>query len=128
MSRFAAALALSLVLATSLQTLGYPQSTGNSAAPPMPGRLIATDAGHRLHLWCTGEGAAPTVILVGGGGGYSIDWGLVQPAIAANARVCSYDRANFAWSDKGPAPRGVGGVQTSYIKCFGAPVCVSHMC
>ena len=37
-----------------------------------------------------------------------MDWALVQPAIAAKARVCSYDRAGFAWSDKGPAPRGVG--------------------
>jgi len=50
-----------------------------SPAPSMPGRLVATDAGHRLHLWCTGEGSAPTVALVGGGGGYSLDWELVQP-------------------------------------------------
>jgi pimeloyl-ACP methyl ester carboxylesterase len=102
----AAVLALDLFVAASLPTSGYAQSPPNSAAPPMPGRLVATDAGHRLHLWCTGEGA-PTVILVTGGGGSSMDWALVQPAIAANARVCSYDRAGFAWSEKGPAPRGV---------------------
>jgi pimeloyl-ACP methyl ester carboxylesterase len=102
------ALTLGLLVAASLPTLGYAQSPEKSPVPAMPGRLIATDAGHRLHLWCIGEGRLPTVILVGGGGGYSIDWALVQPAIAANARVCSYDRAGFAWSDKGPAPRGVG--------------------
>lgn len=37
-----------------------------------------------------------------------MDWALVQPALATNARVCSYDRAGFAWSEKGPEPRGAG--------------------
>jgi pimeloyl-ACP methyl ester carboxylesterase len=78
-----------------------------TSAPPMPGRLVAIDAGHRLHLWCTGEGS-PTVILESGLGAYSIDWALVQPALAATTRVCSYDRAGYAWSEKGPEPRGVG--------------------
>ena len=74
--------------------------------PVMPGRLVATDAGHRLHVWCTGDGS-PAVILVTGGGSFSIDWAGVQPAIAGKTRVCSYDRAGFAWSDPGPEPRGV---------------------
>jgi len=30
---------------------------------------------------------------------------LVQPGISRFARVCSYDRAGFAWSDPGPTPR-----------------------
>lgn len=102
----AAALVLGLLVALSLPTSGYAQTPVNSPVPPMPGRLVATDAGHRLHLWCTGEGA-PAVILVTGGGGSSMDWGLVQPGISSNARVCSYDRAGFAWSEKGPLPRGV---------------------
>jgi pimeloyl-ACP methyl ester carboxylesterase len=106
MYRFAVIVLTGVVACMSLTA--FAQVETKSQTSPMPGRLIATDAGHRLHLWCNGEGPAPTVILVGGGGGYSIDWALVQPGIAANARVCSYDRAGFAWSDKGPAPRGVG--------------------
>jgi pimeloyl-ACP methyl ester carboxylesterase len=83
------------------------QQKTESGVPTMPGRLVATDAGHKLHLWCTGEGS-PTVILLTGGGSFSIDWADVQPAIAPNTRVCSYDRAGYAWSDPGPAPRGLG--------------------
>ena len=83
------------------------QTATQSRTPAMPGRLVAIEAGHRLHLWCTGEGA-PTVILEAGLGAYSIDWGLVQPAVSANTRVCSHDRAGYAWSDKGPEPRGLG--------------------
>jgi pimeloyl-ACP methyl ester carboxylesterase len=75
--------------------------------PRMPGRLVATDAGHRLHVWCTGEGST-TVILLNGGGGFSIDWAVIQPAVAAKTRVCSYDRAGYAWSDPGPEPRSLG--------------------
>jgi pimeloyl-ACP methyl ester carboxylesterase len=106
MSRFPVIAFYNFIAVMSL-TVASAQVEPKPPAPPMPGRLIATDAGHRLHLWCTGGGPAPTVILVGGGGGYSVDWALTQPGIAANARVCSYDRAGFAWSDKGPTPRGV---------------------
>ena len=70
-----------------------------------PGRLI--NVGHRkLHLYCSGNGT-PTVVLVAGNGGYSIDWALVQPRIAVVTRVCSYDRAGYAWSDPGPADETV---------------------
>ena len=30
---------------------------------------------------------------------------MVQPEIAKFARVCSYDRAGYGWSDSGPEPR-----------------------
>ena len=73
---------------------------------PMPGKLIDM-GGYRLHLYCTGERTAgqPTVILEAGAGEASPDWGLVQPEIAKATRVCSYDRAGYAWSDPGPLPR-----------------------
>jgi pimeloyl-ACP methyl ester carboxylesterase len=75
-------------------------------AARMPGRLV--DIGtHRLHIWCVGAGS-PTVILESGLGAYSVDWSLVQPALATRTRVCSYDRASYAWSDRGPEPRGLG--------------------
>jgi len=69
------------------------------------GRLIDVD-GRKLHLYCTGNGS-PTVILMAGGGAFSIDWALVQPKIADSTRICSYDRAGLAWSDPGPADETV---------------------
>ena len=70
-----------------------------------PGRLIDV-GGRKLHLHCSGKGS-PTVILMAGGGAFSIDWALVQPRVAENTRVCSYDRAGLAWSDPGPADETV---------------------
>jgi len=73
------------------------------AAAPPPGRLVDI-GGHRLHLWCTGDGV-PAVILDTGLGGSSADWGFVQPDVARFTRVCSYDRAGMGYSDPGPSPR-----------------------
>src|SRR5207245_5039100 len=73
--------------------------------PPPPGRLVDI-GGRKLHLQCSGKGS-PTVILMAGGGAYSIDWALVQPKVAKSTRVCSYDRAGLAWSDPGPADETV---------------------
>jgi pimeloyl-ACP methyl ester carboxylesterase len=73
------------------------------AATPPPGRLVDI-GGHRLHIWCTGDGA-PSVILESGLGGSSVDWGFVQPEVAGFTRVCSYDRAGMGYSDPGPSPR-----------------------
>ena len=103
--RIAVALSPAFVLSASI-TLLSAQSKTEPPVPTMPGRLVATDAGHRLHVWCTGEGS-PTVILSNGGGTFSIDWAAIRPAVAAKTRVCSYDRAGYAWIDPGPAPRGV---------------------
>lgn len=38
-------------------------------------------------------------------GDFSFDWILVQNKVAAFTRVCTYDRAGYAWSDPGPKPR-----------------------
>lgn len=92
--------AIIVVLAIALQA--SPQ-TPQRYSPP--GRLIGI-GGRRLHLYCTGRGS-PTVILMAGGGAFSIDWALVQPKVAQDARVCSYDRAGLAWSDPGPADETV---------------------
>lgn len=70
-----------------------------------PGRLIDV-GGRKLHLYCLGSGS-PTVILVAGGGAFSIDWALVQPRVAETTRICSYDRAGLAWSDPGSADETV---------------------
>ena len=48
--------------------------------------------GYSLHLYCTGEGGAPTVVMDSGLGGTFLAWQLVQPEVAEFARVCTYDR------------------------------------
>jgi pimeloyl-ACP methyl ester carboxylesterase len=70
---------------------------------PPPGSLVDV-GGFRLHLQCSGHGT-PTVVLDAALGASSVSWTLVQPAVAALTRVCSYDRAGFAWSEAGPLPR-----------------------
>lgn len=89
-----------LVLASLLHVQGEP-----TQRYPPPGRLIDV-GGRKLHLHCTGSGS-PTIVLMAGGGAFSIDWALVQPRVAGITRVCSYDRAGLAWSDPGPADETV---------------------
>ena len=72
--------------------------------PPAPGRLIDV-GGHRLHLHC--EGSGPAVVMDAALGASSLSWTYVRPEVAAFARACAYDRAGFAWSDRGPLPRSV---------------------
>jgi hypothetical protein len=60
--------------------------------------------GYKLNIDCTGEGS-PTVILVSGLEVPASGWRLAQPRIATFTRVCSYDRAGYAWSEPGPMPR-----------------------
>jgi pimeloyl-ACP methyl ester carboxylesterase len=67
------------------------------------GQLIDI-GGYRLHLNCSGSGS-PTVVLDFGLDGSYLDWFYVQPQIAEFARVCSYDRAGYGWSDPSPKPR-----------------------
>lgn len=67
------------------------------------GKLVDVN-GHRLHIYSNGEGA-PTVIFEAGGGGWSLDWYLVQTEVAKFTSTCSYDRAGFGWSESGPKPR-----------------------
>lgn len=81
-----------------------PQAELSKSFPP-PGQLIDV-GGRKLHLYCTGKGS-PTVVLVAGGGAYSIDWTLVQRKISESTRVCSFDRAGLGWSDSGPAEETV---------------------
>lgn len=92
-------MAIFLAVSTSAQALSSPP------APP-PGRLVDV-GGWRLHLNCTGERrpGQPLVVLEAGAGDFSVEWSLVQPHVAAFARVCSYDRAGDGWSELGPHPR-----------------------
>jgi len=94
------------LIALNLATWGtnVAQQTPSAGYPP-PGHLIDI-GGRKLHLHCTGRDT-PTVILVAGGGAFSIDWTLVQRRVEGTTRVCSYDRAGLGWSDPGPGEETV---------------------
>lgn len=62
-----------------------------------PGRLVDV-GGRTLHVHCTGSGS-PTVVIEAGASSFALDFSLVQPEIARNNRVCSYDRAGRGWSE-----------------------------
>ena len=67
-------------------------------------RLVPLPDGRSLNLYCVGTGS-PTVMLESGLGGGAYDWRAVQHKIAAQTRVCSYDRAGYGKSSPGPLPR-----------------------
>jgi pimeloyl-ACP methyl ester carboxylesterase len=68
-----------------------------------PGQLVSAGE-FRLNLYCTGEGR-PTVVLEAGLADSLDTWRGLQPTIARFARVCSYDRAGYGYSESGPMPR-----------------------
>jgi pimeloyl-ACP methyl ester carboxylesterase len=70
------------------------------AIPDPPGTLVDL-GGRRLHMAVAGSGA-PTVVIENGAGAFAADWTLVAPAVTRFARVVTYDRAGYAWSDRGP--------------------------
>lgn len=74
------------------------------AAPPAPRGKLLDLGGHKLHVYCTGRGG-PTVVVENGLGDFSFDWTLVQSRVSGFTRICTYDRAGYAWSDPGPKPR-----------------------
>ena len=94
-----------ILVATVLGIGSYAQEGAPPPFPP-PGKLIDV-GGWKLHLNCTGTrtAQAPLVILEPGIGDFSVEWALVQPAVAKTARVCSYDRGGDGWSEMGPHPR-----------------------
>jgi len=75
-----------------------------SASEPKPTGKLVDLGGHRLHVNCTGKGL-PTVVIENGQGDFSFGWVLVQSQVSRFTRVCTYDRAGYAWSDPGPKPR-----------------------
>ena len=78
----------------------FAQAKSESAPPPL-GELVDI-GGRRLHLHCTGTGQ-PTVLVENGSSGFTVEWVLVQAQVSKFTRICTYDRAGFAWSDPGPA-------------------------
>src|SRR5690606_20355654 len=94
------------ILLVALPVLGFTyekiMAPGDAERYPPIGQMIDI-GGHRLHIYCEGEGS-PTVILEGGAGVAALSWYLTQPLIAEHIRVCAYDRAGLGWSELGNPP------------------------
>lgn len=74
--------------------------------PPL-GKLVDI-GGWKLDVVQQGtDKKGPSVILESGVGDFSFDWNLVQSKVAKFARVYSYDRAGYAWSNMGPKPHTI---------------------
>lgn len=91
---------LTLVLA-GLSVLALSASV--SGASPR-GRLVDIGDGTRLYLDCVGFGS-PTVVIDGGAATWSVHYRRVQDELAAERRVCTYDRAGLGRSDESGDPR-----------------------
>jgi pimeloyl-ACP methyl ester carboxylesterase len=77
---------------------GYETVGAATDTPPaMAGQSVEV-GGHSLRLHCTGTGS-PTVVLQPGGGAMSSDMGWIAPRVAADTRVCVYDRPGRGGSE-----------------------------
>lgn len=65
--------------------------------------------GYKLHMIDSQVGKV-TVVIDSAIGQKTLDWCLVQPEIAKFARVVTYDRAGYAWSDASPLARTSGNI------------------
>jgi pimeloyl-ACP methyl ester carboxylesterase len=63
---------------------------------PPPGRMVGIP-GSRMHLLRLGAGA-PSIVLEAGIAASSLNWSVLQPALATSTTTYSYDRAGFGWS------------------------------
>jgi pimeloyl-ACP methyl ester carboxylesterase len=93
-----------LVLAVALPARVVPGQTATTPPVPSTGRRVDIGGGQHIYLNCTGRGST-TVILEAGAGDFAEVWSLVQPRVAEDTRVCSYDRGGYGWSDPGTRPR-----------------------
>ncbi|MBP6870349.1 alpha/beta hydrolase [Candidatus Babeliales bacterium] len=72
---------------------------------PAVGKMVDI-GGYKLHMIDSGKNyKGPVIVMDGGAGCNALDWALVQPEIAKFARVITYDRAGYGWSDASPLER-----------------------
>lgn len=93
--------ALVLALATAGAAYQLAGTARDARRLPPPGRLVDV-GGHRLHLFCLGQGS-PAVVFESGIAASSLNWRALQRRVAAFTTACVYDRAGFGWSDPAPA-------------------------
>jgi pimeloyl-ACP methyl ester carboxylesterase len=83
--------------------------------PPAPtGRLVDV-GGYRILLECTGTGA-PTVVLEAGSSAPRLPYRKVQYALAADTRVCSYDRPGALPSASDPRPASTAATSATFSR------------
>ncbi len=84
-----------------LPLLGWVYQNGMEARDdrrfPPQGQMIDVD-GHRMHLFCQGQGT-PTVIVEQGIGAQPLSWAPLNERLSRITRVCAYDRAGMGYSD-----------------------------
>lgn len=102
-------IALGLILMIGLLlVIGYVYQRRTTAADfaqfPPPGQRVDV-GGYSLHIYCTGKEVGPTVVVDTGMGDFSTSWQGIQPEVSKSARICTYDRAGYGWSDSSPHPR-----------------------
>jgi pimeloyl-ACP methyl ester carboxylesterase len=81
-----------------------PLSAAFNFSPYLRAQQLVKIGSRAINLYCTGTGS-PTIVLDASGGGDMLDWRFVQPLLAKDRRVCSYDRAGFGFSDPASTPR-----------------------
>ena len=67
--------------------------------PTAPVDDVFEVGGVGFHLHCTGQGDTTVLLIAGWGAGGDESWAAVQPALAEQARVCTYDRPGTGTSD-----------------------------
>jgi len=105
-----------------------PAPPTSTPQPPRPGQLVDV-GGYRLYIECIGSGS-PTVVFEAGQGGAAATNPLggatgIRQAIAADTRVCAYDRAGLGASEKRPdgaTPTGTRYAQELHALLTGANV------
>jgi pimeloyl-ACP methyl ester carboxylesterase len=89
-------LALSLALVTALAAC--------SQEKRVPVDQLVDLGTHSLHVRCVGRGS-PVIVIDTGHGDVAAKWYAIQDQLAADSRVCTYDRAGYGRSEQWPVPR-----------------------
>ena len=69
------------------------------------GQLVLVN-GRQMHILCKGT-ESPTIVIEQGAGEPAELWWPMQDRIESFARVCTYDRAGYGWSEAAPGPRSI---------------------
>jgi pimeloyl-ACP methyl ester carboxylesterase len=100
---------LAVLLAAGLVVGYFYESAARSrerAAHKPPGKMVEIES-RKVHILCKGVGGGPTVVIEPGAAEPAMLWWGVQDAVAAFARVCTYDRPGYQWSDPAIGPRSI---------------------
>lgn len=89
-----------IVLSSAISTIAHAATSEPLPASEYlhPQQRVVVATGRALNLYCIGEGS-PTVLFDSGLGDGTLSWRTVQGTIAKTTRACSYDRANYFFSD-----------------------------